>query len=141
MIALYAIVSGYLGIRLRTHCRIRHKHKCVSICKDSHAVLCPLQGRNTQSTNRRFVRWVYFALKRRGLAREVRLLVFVPSHCFLLNDIYRSVPRSRHTHQREKSTIGNPDAFPPYQDTPAVPFPVLPQLVQSYILYMNPVLS
>ena len=30
-------------------------------------VQCPLQGRNTQSTNRRFVRGVYFALKRRGL--------------------------------------------------------------------------
>ena len=29
--------------------------------------LSPLQGRNTQSTNRRFVRGVYFALKRRGL--------------------------------------------------------------------------
>ena len=29
------------------------------------------QGRNTQSTNRRFVRGVYFALKRRGLWRTV----------------------------------------------------------------------
>src|SRR5699024_8150459 len=30
-------------------------------------ITSPLQGRNTQSTNRRFVRRVYFALKRRGL--------------------------------------------------------------------------
>ena len=101
MIATFAIVNGHLGVRLRTICRIRHNHKCVSICKDSHAVLCPLQGRNTQSTNRRFVRWVYFALKRRGLVREVRLLPFVPSHCILLNRIYRSVTRSRHIHQKE----------------------------------------
>ena len=49
----------------------------------------------------RFVRWVYFALKRRGLVREVRLLPFVPSHYILLNRIYRSVTRSRHIHQKE----------------------------------------
>ena len=140
MIAVFAIVSGCLGIRLRTHCRIRHKHKCVCICKDSHAVLCPLQGRNTQSTNLRFVRWVYFALKRRGLVREIRLLPFVPSHCILLNRIYRSVPRSRHTHRREKSTTENSDAFLPFPDTPALPFPALPRLVLSYILYINPAL-
>ena len=47
-----ANVSGHIGVRLRTHRRIR---------RDS-----PLQGRNTQSTKRSFVRWVYFAL--RGLA-------------------------------------------------------------------------
>lgn len=136
----YAIVSGHIGVRLRTHCRIRHGHKCDSICKGSYADLCPLQGRNTQSTNRRFVRWMYFAFKRRGLAREVRLLPFVPSHSFLVNHIYRSVPRSNYTHRREKSTIENPDAFLPYPDTPAVPFPVLPQLMQSYILYIAPAL-
>lgn len=84
MIAIYAIVSGCIGIRLRTHCRIRHGHKCDSICKGSYAGLCPLQGRNTQSTNLRFVRWVYFALKRRGLVREVRLLPFVSSHCLTI---------------------------------------------------------
>ena len=59
------------------------------------AALGSMQSRNTQSTKRSFVRWVYFALKRRGLVREVRFLPFVLSHCFLLNHIYRSVPRSR----------------------------------------------
>ena len=34
-------------------------------------IQCPLQGRNTQSTNRRFVRGVYFALKRWGLGEQL----------------------------------------------------------------------
>jgi len=40
----YAIVSGHIGVRLRTHCRIRHGHKCDSICKGSYADLCPCKG-------------------------------------------------------------------------------------------------
>lgn len=42
-----------------------------------------LAERNTQSTNRRFVRWVYFALKRRGLCGGVRsahALLICPHH-------------------------------------------------------------
>ena len=38
-----------------------------------------MQSRNTQSTNRRFVRRVYFALKRRGLVKN---LVHEIIHCF-----------------------------------------------------------
>ena len=33
---------------------------------------CPLQGRNPRCINRRFVQWVYFALKRRGLLKRYR---------------------------------------------------------------------
>ena len=101
MIATFAIVSGCLGIRLRTYCRIRHRHKCDSIynlrlrkfapCKGAFrnckaisslcgsrqirlqaAALGSMQSRNTQSIKRSFVRWVYFALKRRGLVSVVR---------------------------------------------------------------------
>ena len=39
----------------------------LSDCKFATAQICPLQGRNPRSINRRFVRRVYFALKRRGL--------------------------------------------------------------------------
>ena len=162
-------MSGHIGVRLRTHCRIRHNHKCDSIynlrlrkfapCKGAFrncnaisslrgsrqirlqaAALGSMQSRNTQSIKRSFVRWVYFALKRRGLVREVRLLPFVPSHFFLLNHIYRSVPRSHPTHRRKNFTIGSSGAFPPFPDTPALPFLSLPRLVQSYILYINPAL-
>ena len=140
MIATFVIVSGCLGIRLRTHCRIRHNHKCVSICKDSHAVLCPLQGRNTQSTNLRFVRWVYFALKRRGLVSVVRFC-----HYTLIR-LSPQLPYTGAWHapvlhtEGKKFTIGSSGAFPPFPDTPVVPFLFLPRLVQSYILYINPAL-
>ena len=39
----------------------------LSDCKFAPARICPLQGRNPRSINRRFVRRVYFALKRRVL--------------------------------------------------------------------------
>ncbi len=50
----YIFVSGRFGVRLRTYRRVRRE-------------LAPGRAKYTQSINRRFVRWVYFALKRRGL--------------------------------------------------------------------------
>ena len=38
------------------------------------------------------------------------------------------------------SINGSSGAFPPFPDTPVVPFLFLPQLEQSYILYINPAL-
>ena len=44
MIATFAIVSGCLGIRLRTYCRIRHRHKCDSIYNLRLRKFAPCKG-------------------------------------------------------------------------------------------------
>ena len=44
------------------------------------AALGSMQSRNTQSTKRSFVRWVYFALKRRGLVKKSILSAKIKSH-------------------------------------------------------------
>ena len=68
------------------------------------------------------------------------LLPLHPNPAFFLTAIYRSVARSRPTHRRKKFTIGSSGAFPPFPDTPALPFLFLPRLEQSYILYITPAL-
>ena len=61
-----ANVSGHIGVRLRTHRRFRRNSS--------------MQSRNTQSTKRSFVRWVYFALKRRGLVKNLSSVQKEKSH-------------------------------------------------------------
>ena len=65
------------------------------------------------------------------------ILSLHPKPTFSLTTIYRSVARSRPTHRRKKFTIESSGAFPPFPDTPALPFLFLPRLEQSYILCIN----
>ena len=72
--------------------------------------------------------------------RACECSLLLPLHStltFSLTTIYRSVARSRPTHRRKKFTIESSGAFPPFPDTPALPFLFLPQLEQSYILCIN----
>ena len=68
------------------------------------------------------------------------LLPLHPNPTFSLTIIYRSVARSRPIHRRKIFTIGSSGAFPPFPDTPALPFLFLPRLEQFYILCINPAL-
>ena len=167
MIVTFAIVSGCIGIRLRTICRIRHSHKCDSIYNLRLCKFAPLQGRiqklqsnffitrlspNPSASSRAWLDAIakYTEYKTKFCAMGVfrsqtpracecsPLLPLHPNPAFSLTTIYRSVPRSRPTRRREKFTIESSGAFPPFPDTPALPFLFLPRLEQSYILYINP---
>ena len=62
------VAVGSNSIHVPAFCGGMDKYSPVlSDCKFALARICPLQGRNPRSINRRFVRRVYFALKRRGL--------------------------------------------------------------------------
>ena len=140
MIAIFAIVSGCLGIRLRTHCRIRHKHKCDSIYNlRLRKFAPPARAKYTEYKSLICAMGVFRSHTPRA-CKCSPLLPLHPSSAFSLTAIYRSVPRSRYTHLRRKFTIESSGAFPPFPDTPALLFLFLPRLVRFYILHINPAL-
>ena len=148
-------VSGCIGIRLRTHRRIRRNSPLQGhIQKLQSNFFITRLSPNPSASSRAWLDAIakYTEHKTKFCAMGVfrshtpracecsPLLPLHPNPTFSLTAIYRSVARSRPTHRRKKFTIGSSGAFPPFPDTPALHFLFLPRLEQSYILYITPAL-